>query len=218
MSRHTLALGAWLALAVVTGACRSAATPTEVAQAFWSAAAAGDRARLQALIAPGTGPSGDTAELLPVRQAVIGKVTLGGDTARVQTTVTLDADPPLEVPLETVLVRHQGRWLVDYSATVAAIERRGELGQVLDELAGAGEALAERLDRSLDELQRTMPRVRQQLQEIERRLRARLPALRERLEALARELEQALPKHEAPSEPPRRSPPQPEQPPERVSI
>lgn len=223
MSRARAAAGGLLAMVVLAAGCQSPASPAQVAQQFWAAAVAGDRAQLQALIAPGTGPQSDSAELLPIRQAVIGEVTISGETARVETTVTVEADPPFDVPLQTVLVRRQQRWLVDYSATVAAIERHGELGQVLDELAGAGEALADQLDRSLNELQRSMPRVRQQLRELEHRFRARLPALRERLEALARELERALPKREPPRQPPEQrpeqTPRQPERPPpESVSI
>lgn len=198
MSRpHTAAAAAAALLALAVLGCAPRLDPLEVSERFWSAVAAGDAAAARAHVAPRTAPeAGLGGELLPISDARLGRAVIEGDRARVETTVTLDADRPLDVPLETVLLRERERWRVDYAATVEGLRESDGLARVLrgfrDAFDELGATLGREVERSVSEIERALPELKRELERAEREIRARVPELERRLEELRRALEEAL--------------------------
>jgi len=192
LRRHPARLVLLLAAALALGACKEM-SPLEVARGFWDAAAKDDQAAMRRYVAPGTWPPEQQhAHLLAVGGARFGRIVIDGDRASIDTTVSVRGDRPLDVPLETRLVRDDGAWRVDYHATVAPLAADGALARFLQELRRSGERLARALDESADGLRRSLPGLDRDLRGIEEELRHRIPELRERIEEFSRRLEDAL--------------------------
>lgn len=200
-----------LVLAALLSGCSRPLPPQDVADRFWRAVAAQSTAKIRRYVRTTDREALDgDAEVLPVAEYALGRIVIDGDAATVETQVTLDGDKPLSVSIDTVLVREQQHWRVDYAATVNRISMQSELARVIGQIESFGETLKEGIDKSVDELQKAVPEIEKQLSRIEQGIRQRMPELRERLEEFSRRLEERL---EAPPE----APP-PEEPGEPIAI
>jgi hypothetical protein len=138
-------------------------------------------------------PEGELSQhVLPVTGTEFGRIIIDGDQAAVETTVTLESDRPLRVPVETALVFEGGRWLVDYDLTVESIRVGSPVAEILRDMRVMSDKIAQAMDDSVTELERTLPELERQLRTIERDLKAQLPELQRSLEDFAARLEQAL--------------------------
>jgi hypothetical protein len=186
--------GTVILLLVAFAACALSESPLPIAEAFWEAVERGDVGDLRELVRPTDElPEGDLSEhVLPVTGTEFGRIIIDGDQATVETTVTLQSDRPLRVPVETALVYQDDRWLVDYDSTVASIRVNSPVAQILRDMRAISDQIAKAMDESVTELERSLPELERQLRSIERDLKAQLPELQRSLEEFAARLEQAL--------------------------
>lgn len=189
--------------------CEPEVPPQTVAEQFWRAAVAADRAGLARQVrAADRDDVQDDAELLPVERFTLGKVVIDGERASVDTELTLGGETPMSLAVVTMLVKESDRWRVDYPATVSKLRNDGGLAHLLGRLRGLGRELGAGIDRSMGELQHAIPELEAELQRLEQDLRGKLPELRRQLEDLTRGLERA----------PRPQPPPPDAPPDAVKA
>lgn len=184
-----------LGLAVLAGGCSRPLSPGEVADRFWRAVVTQSSAKIRRYVRAADRESlqGDP-DVLPVSAYALGRIVIDGEAATVETDVTLDADEPLNVKIDTVLVREAGHWRVDYAATVNRISMQSELARVIGQIESFGETLKQGIDKSVDELQQAVPEIERQLSRIEEGIRQRMPELRQKLEEFSRRLEESLEK------------------------
>lgn len=193
-----------LALLLVLLGCEPEVPPQTVAEQFWRAAIAADRAAMarEARAADRDDVQNDAA-LLPVEHFTLGKVIIDGARASIDTELTLGGDTPMNLAVVTVLAKESDRWRVDYPATVSKLRNDGGLAHLLGRLRGLGRELGDGLDRSMGDLQRAIPELESEIERLERDLRGKLPALRRQLEDLTRGLERApAPRPPSPDAPP----------------
>lgn len=187
-------------------ACQEKMTPTEVAQAFWSAVQARDVDAVRALVANGAAQGVEPDRILPISGFSLGRTVIDGNRATVDTQVRLAGDHPIDVSIETRLLNEHGVWKVDYAATVASVSDGGQLAGVLAEIRRLGRQFSGEMDRSLDELQRSLPQIEREIRALEEAFRSQIPELHRQLEEFAREMDKAL------KEPPRQPPAPPSEP------
>ncbi len=197
-----------LLLLLSLAACQQPLMPDEVAGLFWQAVQQGDRRTLEELVAPGTMDAQEAGgELLSISAVKLGATVIEGEHARVATEVTLDSDRPVTVPLETHLRRIDGRWLVDYRATVRSLRTDSPVAQALFTLRTLTERLQRGLEESTRELQRQAPELERRLEELGRELQSKVPEIQRQLDAFARQLEEALKDLQKPPPAPSSQPP-----------
>lgn len=187
-------------------ACSRPLPPEDVADRFWRAVTAQSAGKIRRYVraADRAALAGDPS-ILPVSSHALGRIVIEGDEATVETEVTLDGDHPVTVNVDTVLVREDAHWRVDYEATVDDISTQSELARVIDQIENFGDALKDGIDKSVDEMKRVVPEIEKQISRIESEIEQRVPELRERLEEFSKQIEEALklpPAEETPTEPP----------------
>jgi hypothetical protein len=184
------ALSLTLCLGATIGVCIERLSPFEVAEKFWAAIKADDRATIHKYIASKSLKGDDlTSSLLPIEDFKLDKTTIKGDRAWIETIVVVRSEEPVDVLLETMLIREEGQWKVLYGETIAMITEASDLARALESFQELTEKFAQKFDKSLDELQRSLPKVERELKEIEKKLKAEIPGIKNRLEGLAKELE-----------------------------
>ncbi len=193
-----------LALLLALLGCEPEVPPQTVAEHFWRAAIAADRAALAREVrAADRDDVQNDAALLPVERFTLGKVVIDGARATIETELTLGGDAPMNLAVVTVLAKESDRWRVDYPATVSKLRNDGGLAHLLGRLRGLGRELGDGLDRSMGDLQRAIPEIESEIERLEQDLRGKLPALRRQLEDLTRGLERApAPRPPSPDAPP----------------
>jgi hypothetical protein len=184
-----LILSLALCLEATTGESIERLSPFKVAKIFWTAIETNDKATIRQYIASESLPEGDLSSLLPIEGFKLDKTTIKGERAWIKTTVIVRSEEPINVPLETMLIREDGQWKVLYEETVAMITEASDLARALESFQELTERFAQKFDKSLDELQRSLPKVERELKEIEKKLKAEIPGIKNRLEGLAKELE-----------------------------
>lgn len=185
--------------------CGQNLSPQEVAGKFW-AGIEQSNARLvkRHITAADVAALENLDDVLPITSPRLSRIVIEGDSAYIDTTVTVDGDKPLDFPLKTYLVVEDGKWKVEYQRTISAVGNAGKLAAVIGKVHEFGAALQEGIDQSVKELEKTLPQIEQELSRIEDQIKQHVPELRQRLENFAHELEDALknpPQKTKPAEP-----------------
>lgn len=173
--------------------CAKPLSPQEVATEFWTAVQQGDAAKVKRHITTAEALKFESLDhLLPISKSIVERTVIDAGTATVDTTVTIDADKPLDFPLKTYLVLEEQKWKVDYERTIAAVDNAGKLAAVISKVHEFGSAIQEGIDRSIEEFEQTLPQIEQELSRIEGQIKHHVPELRQRIESFTKELEKAL--------------------------
>ena len=193
---HTLhkQLNAWLILiTVVISGCATNLTPMEVSDKFWLAEKNRDNQSIKKYILAGSvNKDNPTENLLMINNYSLGRTVIDKDQAWVDTTVEIGDSKPFSVPIKTVLLKENNQWKVDYEATVSPISSSSDIARFLGSLNELGIEFADKLNRSLGQLQNELPEIQKQLENIEENMKQKLPELQERMEEFLRQLEEAL--------------------------
>ncbi|GEM_PF-1377855 len=193
-----------LALGTLLAGCAQQLTPQDVADRFWRAVVTGHPAKIRRyVLAEDRELLEAGAELLPITAFKLGRVVIDGDAASIETDLTIDGDPPLEIKIETRLQRDNQRWLVNYAAATEQFSVQSNLSEIIGKIGAMGEALQNGIEESVDEFNQSLPAIEKELGRIESEIKQHIPELREKLEMFSRQIEQALksPPPETPPEP-----------------
>lgn len=179
-------------LAILAG-CATNLTPMEVSDKFWMAVKNRDNQSIKKYVLAEPGNHNNLAEnLLNINNYSLGRTVIDQDQAWVDTTVEIGDSKPFSVPIKTVLLKENNQWKVDYAATVSPISSSSDVARLLGSLNELGAEFADKLNRSLGQLQNDLPEIQRQLEKIEENMKQKLPELQERMEEFLRQLEEAL--------------------------
>ena len=172
-------------------------TPFEVTQAFWYAVENKNIDQIKQLISEKSLRDEYLADnIISVSETSFGKIVIDGDIAEVETTVVVESDNPTTVPIDTLLVKENEKWKVDYHATVDAIGSGGQLAQVIRELRVFGEKFSrdfsKEFESSMDELDKAMPEIEKEISNLSDQIKEHVPELKKQFEELAKQLQEAL--------------------------
>ena len=172
-------------------------SPFEVTQAFWQAMENKNVDQVKKLISEKSLRDESLADnIVSISQPSFGKIVIDGNEAEVETKVVIESDNPTTVPLDTLLVKENEKWKVDYHATVDAIGSGRELAQMIQELRTFGEKFSKDLSRefesSMDELDKTMPEIEKEIKNLGEQIKEHVPELKKQFEDLAKQLQDAL--------------------------
>ncbi len=172
-------------------------TPFEVTQAFWYAVENKNIDQIKQLISEKSLRDEYLADnIVSVSETSFGKIVIDGDIAEVETTVVVESDNPTTVPLDTLLVKENEKWKVDYHTTVDAIGSGGQLAQVIRELRVFGEKFSrdfsKEFESSMDELDKAMPEIEKEISNLSEQIKEHVPELKKQFEELAKQLQEAL--------------------------
>lgn len=186
--------------------CEKSLSPQEVTHQFWAAVEAKDSDRVRRYVATQSFNDDQlTDDILPISEFKLGRIIIDQDTAEIDTTVVVQSDQSVEIPLKTLLLKQGEDWKVDYRSTVASVKTGGDLSDFLGELRKFSGIFKSELNNSLDQLERAMPQIKEEFKSLERQFKSELPELEKRLQEFARELEDSMKE-------PRNRPPAPNQP------
>ncbi len=192
-----------LLLSIFLTACQDEPkSPFEVTQAFWHAMETKNVDQIKKLISEKSLHDKIIPEnLVSISKPGFGKILIDGDTAEIETTVVIESDNPTEVPLETLLVKENEKWKVDYHATINAVSSEGQLAKAIRELKTFGEKFSREFSKefesSMDELDKAMPEIEKEIQNLGDQIKERVPELQKQFEDLAKQLQQALEESQA---------------------
>lgn len=199
------AVTAVLTLLMLCGCTRSL-PPQDVADRFWRAVITQHPAKIRRYVREQDQATlKDDPKIMPISEFELGRVVIDGESATIETSITLDADKPVALKIDTELVREGEQWRVDYSATIDDISTQSQLAQVIGQIESIGGALADGIDKSVDEMKKMLPEIERQLSRIEGEIKQRMPELRERIEEFSKRIEESLklpPEEPAPTAPP----------------
>ena len=196
--KRLISLFTLLCSSLLLSACEDGPkTPTEVSQAFWLAMENKNVDQVKKLLSSQSLKDEFSSDsIVSVSNAQLGKVIIDGSLAKVETNVTVESDKPTEVPLDTVLVKENKHWKVDYQATVEALHSAGSLAHVIRELRVLGEQfskdLSKEFENSMNELDKAMPEIEQEIKQLGEQIKGQVPELKKQFEDLTRELQEAL--------------------------
>ena len=152
MMRRLLSLPLLFVLA--TGGCGAAGGPESVARNFWDAIMAGDKDTAKKYA---TKNSMAEMELEPQqageeRDVKFGKAVESADQVSVPTTLVTTANgQEQKVPLNTILIKEDGDWKVDWNQTLASM-LGGMMGEMMKGMSEAMEGMAEEMGKSFEEM------------------------------------------------------------------
>jgi hypothetical protein len=193
-----------LVISLAMPGCAANLTPIEVSQYFWTAVQNRDNQAIRKYISSASPKDNDlTAYILPVSSFALGRTVIDKEQAWVDTTVEIAGEEPFSLPIKTVLLQENRQWKVDYTATVASISSSSNVARILGSLNDLGIQFADKLNRSLGEIQKTLPEVQKELEKIEESMKQKLPELQQRMEEFMRQLEEALGNKPGSQPPPR---------------
>ena len=179
-------------LATLLGCARPLA-PQDVADRFWQAVITQHAAKIRRYVVERDQMMlKDDPEILPISEFELGRVVIDGDAATIETRITLDADKPVALKIDTVLELEGERWRVDYATTVNDVSTQSQLAQVIGQIENLGGAVKNGIDKSMEEMKKVLPEIEQQLSRIEAEIKQRMPELRERLEEFSKDLEESF--------------------------
>ena len=183
----------FLALFATIPGCARPLPPQDVADRFWRAVMTQHPAKIRRYVRDQDQETlADDPAIMPVESFELGRVVIDGDATSIETRITLGADKPVALWINTLLVRENERWRVDYSATIRDISLQSNLAQVIDQIEAFGGALKDGIDKSVEEMKKVLPDIERELLRIEEAIKQRVPELRERLEEFTRQLEDSL--------------------------
>jgi hypothetical protein len=182
-----------LVLLTMVSGCARPLPPQDVADRFWRAVMTQHPAKIRRYVrAQDQETLKDDPEIMPVASFELRRVIIEDDEAIIETHITLAADKPVALKIDTVLVREKEQWRVDYSDTVENISLESNLAQVIGQIEAFGGTLKEGIDKSVAEMKKVLPDIEREISRIEEEIKQRVPELRERLEEFTRELENSL--------------------------
>ena len=195
-----------LTLFALLSGCARPLPPQDVADRFWRAVITQHPAKIRRYVREQDQATlKDDPEIMPISQFELGRVLNDGESATIETRITLDADKPVSLKIDTELVREGERWRVDYTATIDDISTQSQLAQIIGQIENIGGALADGIDKSVAEMKKILPEIERQLSRIEAEIKQRVPELRERIEEFSKRIEESLklpPEEQEPAAPP----------------
>ncbi|MCK5667834.1 MAG: hypothetical protein KAI15_02020, partial [Gammaproteobacteria bacterium] len=167
--------------------------PIDVSEGFWRAVKNKD---VNAIVKYSTKDSLTGEELseniLPLDEIILGKTVIDGDSAWVDTTVTISGDKPYTLPIKTVLIRENKQWKVDYQATMKWVSKGSSVYSVISGIKNMTQELAEELNQSMEDIQKAIPEIKQEVERIEESLMEHVPELKKQVEEFVEDLEEAI--------------------------
>jgi hypothetical protein len=140
-----------------TGGCGAAGGPESVASGFWDAIMAGDKETAKKYA---TKNSIADLELEPpaageTRDIELGKAVESDAQASIPTTlITRTADQESRVPLNTILIKEDGSWKVDWNQTLASM-LGGMMGEMVKGMSEAMKTMSEEMGKSMEEMNKS---------------------------------------------------------------
>ncbi len=176
----------------ITG-CDEVLYPIDVSEGFWRAVKNKD---VNAIVKYSTKDSLTGEELseniLPLDEIILGKTVIDGDSAWVDTTVTISGDKPYTLPIKTVLIRENKQWKVDYQATMKWVSKGSSVYSVISGIKNMTQELAEELNQSMEDIQKAIPEIKEEVERIEESLMEHVPELKKQVEEFVEDLEEAI--------------------------
>ncbi len=173
--------------------CNEGLYPIDVAEGFWRAVKNKDTKTIQKYSTNISLKEKELSEnILPLDEITLGKTVIDGDSAWVDTTVTISGDKPFTIPLRTELIRENKRWKVDYNATIKLVSQGSAVSNVINSIRNMTKDLAEELNESMEEIQKTIPEVTEEVEKIEESLLEHIPELKKQIEEFVRDLKDAI--------------------------
>ncbi len=182
-----------LPLLAMCAGCARPLPPQDVADRFWRSVMTQHPAKIRRYVREQDRAAlKDDPEIMPISEFELGRTVIDGESATIETRITLDADKPVPLNIDTVLVREGERWRIDYAATIDDISTQSQLAQVIDQIEAFGGALKDGIDKSVEEMKKVLPQIERQLSRIEEEIKQGVPELRERLEEFSKSIEESL--------------------------
>jgi len=193
MSQDLTRLFLLVSMCALLIACGKAKTPQEVAHSFWQAVESGNPSQVKKHVSAKDQITMDSLQnVMPISDISFGKIIIDGDIASVDTLVTLEGDRPMELPINTHLLKENDQWAVDYVRTIDTIVGAGKVAAVINQFKDIGNAVKNGIEQSVNELEKAMPNIEEQMSNLEEQIQLAVPQLKSRFENFSRELEQAL--------------------------
>lgn len=173
--------------------CNEGLYPIDVAEGFWRAVKNKDTKAIQKYSTNNSLKEDELSEnILPLDEITLGKTVIDGDSAWVDTTVTISGDKPFTIPLRTELIRENKRWKVDYNATIKLVSQGSAVSNVINSIRNMSKDLADELNQSIEEMQKAIPEVVEEVEKIEESLLEHVPELKKQIEEFIRDLKDAI--------------------------
>ena len=174
-------------------ACDENLYPIDVAEKFWRAIKDKDVKVIQKYSTEDSLTGEELSEnILPLDEIVLGKTVIDGDSAWVDTTVTISGDKPFTLPLKTLLIKENNRWKVDYDSTMKLILKGSSVAGVINGIRNLSEELREELNQSMKDIQKAIPEVKEEIEKIEESLLEHVPELKKQIEEFVKDLREAI--------------------------
>ena len=181
-----------LCLFYVSG-CNQHQYPINATEKFWQAMQEKDIDALRKVIdLESLGQDDLIDNILPISNVSLSRTIIDGEYAWVDTTVQINGDNTYSVPLKTKLLQKNGRWKVDYDATIKGISLDSELAKLITSIHTLSIQFSEDFKQTINELQKKIPEVQREMKKIEEQMKLRIPVLKKKMEEFVRELEEAL--------------------------
>ena len=152
MNQRILSLPILFLLA--SGGCGAAGGPESVASSFWDAVMAGDKETAKKYAAKNSVAEMELEPKQPGEDRVVefGKPVESNDQVSIPTTlVTTTNGQAQRVPLNTVLVKEDGNWKVDWNQTMASM-LGGMMGEMMKGMSDAMKGMSDEMGKSFEEM------------------------------------------------------------------
>ncbi len=182
-----------IGMLIIAAACTKSLPPDELAAHFWAAVQRQDHHEIKTLISQREASLYEQFEnIIPIAGVEINRVTIEKKRANAATIVTLPGEAGIEFPLDTHMVKEDGRWKIAYQQTIDELRAGGDVARMMEKMRALGSAIQDGIDRSVEEIENTLPRLGEELSRLEQEIRGQIPAFREHLEIWAKQLEESL--------------------------
>ena len=183
-----------LSLIILFGSgCDDRLYPIEVSEGFWRAVKNKDTEGIEKYSTKNVSKENESIEnILPLDEITLGKTVIDGDSAWVDTTVTISGDKPFTIPLRTMLIRENKQWKVDYDSTVKLISKGSTVSSVINSIKNMSEDLAEELNQSMEGIEKAIPEIKEEVDKIEESLLEHVPELKKQIEKFVEDLKDAI--------------------------
>ena len=180
-------------LCLFNTACDESLYPVDVAEKFWRAIKDKDVRVIRKYSTEDSLTGEELSEnILQLDEIVLGKTIIDGDSAWVDTTVTISGDRPLTLPLRTVLIRENKQWKVDYDETIKLVSKESSVSRIISSIRSMREDLTAELSQSMEDIQKAIPEVKEEIEKIEESLLEYVPELKKQIEEFVKDLRDAI--------------------------
>jgi hypothetical protein len=180
-------------LCLFNTACNEGLYPIDVSEKFWRAVKDKDAQAIQKYSTKDTSRDKEAIEnILPLSEITLGKTVIDGDSAWVDTTVTISGDKSFTIPLRTVLIMENKQWKVDYDSTVKLVSKGSAVSNVINSIKNMSEDLAKELSQSMEGIEKVIPEVKEEVEKIEESLLEHVPELKKQIEEFVEDLKEAI--------------------------